>query len=152
MSGSLATANFCRSQTTEYRPAICAFENNLFTRFPSGLEILDPQRARRLINEIFVLCGRRPPALKLVTGFTDPHIGGYADIRRHRILIERGCTYRFLVLHEIAHILVPEDRYHGPAFTYVLQTLYRCYLGIPEEELRAELERHGLPIHASLPN
>jgi hypothetical protein len=55
------------------------------------------------------------------------------------------------VLHEAAHLLMPSDRHHGAAFIYVLQTLYRTFLGIPEEAIRALLTQHKLPSHTILP-
>ena len=68
------------------------------------------------------------------------------DVANHRIAIERGHLYRFLVLHEAAHLIVPEDRRHGPGFTFILQLLYRSFVGIPEEAVRHYLSRHGLPL------
>ena len=62
-----------------------------------------------------------------------------------------GYLYRFLVLHESAHLIVPEDRRHGPAFTYILQLLYRSFIGIPEEAVRSFLTRHGLPAYTGTP-
>jgi hypothetical protein len=72
-------------------------------------------------------------------------------VKRHRIVIEKGCLYRFLVLHETAHILVPEDRHHGPVFIYVLQTLYRTFFEVPEAAIRDLLILHGLPSYTTLP-
>ena len=91
------------------------------------------------------------PRLDLVPGFEDPRVGGFADVKGHRIVIENGCLYRFLVLHEAAHILVPQDRDHGPVFIYVLQVLYRTFLGVPEEAVRDLLAQHGLPSYTTLP-
>jgi hypothetical protein len=70
-------------------------------------------------------------------------------VANHRIAIEKGYLYRFLVLHESAHLIVPEDRRHGPAFTYILQLLYRSFVGIPEEAVRSFLTRHGLPAYTT---
>ncbi|MGH7089353.1 MAG: hypothetical protein ACREFQ_10690, partial [Stellaceae bacterium] len=48
-------------------------------------------------------------------------------------------------LHESAHLIVPQDRRHGPGFTFVLQLLYRSFVGVPEEAVRQFLRRHRLP-------
>jgi hypothetical protein len=140
------------SLDTDYRDALCRFEDDLFERYRHGHRILHEPEARALISEIFAACERPAPSLELVPGFTDPRIGGYADVAGHRILIETGCLYIYLVLHEIAHILVPEDRWHGPAFAHVLQALYRTYLDIPEDVIRLLFDRHGLPAHTVFPN
>ena len=44
-----------------------------------------------------------------------------------------------------------EDRRHGPAFTYVLQLLYRSFIGIPEEAIRRFLNKHTLPNYTASP-
>jgi hypothetical protein len=145
-------ALFSGQRGVEYRPALCAWENELFRRFPQGHQLLEENEASALIAQIFAACGRKAPMLELVAGFDDPQIGGIADVEGHRIVIETGCLYRYLVLHEIAHLLVPEDHHHGPAFTYVLQSLYRSYLQIPEDGIRVLLEKNGLPAYTQLPN
>jgi hypothetical protein len=127
------------------RAAVCRWEDELFLHYPQGHHILQLHDARALIADIFAVCERPAPTLSLVPGFPDPGIGGYADVARRRILIETGCLYAYLVLHEVAHILVPEDRRHGPAFIYILQMLYRAYLAIPEPAINALIEKHGLP-------
>lgn len=135
----------------DYRTALCRWEDELFGRFPEGHKILTPAAATSLIETVFEGCGRKPPELRLVPGFDDPRVGGFADVARNRILIENGCLYRFLVLHESAHILVPSDRHHGAIFTYVLQFLYRTMIDIPETAIRELLLRHGLPSYTELP-
>jgi hypothetical protein len=135
----------------DYRSALCRWEDALFARFPEGHRILTVEGAAALIETVFEACGRRLPELHIVRGFDDPRVGGFADIRRHRILIETGCLYRFLVLHESAHLLVPDDRRHGPRFTYVLQSLYRAFLAIPEEAIRGLLASQGLPSYTDIP-
>jgi hypothetical protein len=131
----------------DYRPAVCRWENDLFKKFPWALRLLGEDEAEALIREIFAAFGGSPPApaLEIVSGFADPQIGGYADVAHNRILIERGFLYAYLVLHEIAHILVPEDHQHGPAFIHVLQALYRTHLDIPDADLRDLMREHGLP-------
>jgi hypothetical protein len=136
----------------DYRPAVCRWENDLFEQHPQALRILDEDESRALIGDIFAACGLPAPALELVPGFTDPEVGGYADVARNRILIERGFLHAYLVLHEVAHILVPEDRLHGSSFVFVVQTLYRIYLGIPEASLCDLMHRHGLPGLSALRN
>ncbi len=131
----------------DFRAAICRFEDDLFAAFPAGHRLLGYEEAAAMIGEIFATLRQAPPSLALVGGFDDPRIGGFADIRHYRIAIERGFLYRFLVLHEAAHLIVPEDRRHGPAFTYVLQLLYRSFIGVPEEAVRRFLGRHGLPAY-----
>ena len=131
----------------DFRAAICRFEDDLFAAFPAGHGLLGYDEAAALIGDIFATLRRAPPKLALVAGFDDPRIGGFADIRNHRIAIEKGFLYRFLILHEAAHLIVPEDRRHGPAFTYILQLLYRSFIGIPEEAVRRFLGRHGLPAY-----
>lgn len=145
-------ARSCGVLGRDYRAALCRWEDDLFTRFPDGHRILAPNAAAQLIETLFEACGRTPPDLRLVRGFDDPRVGGFADVARHSILIENGCLYRFLVLHESAHLLVPADRDHGPAFTYVLQALYRGFIGIPESVVRELLLRHGLPSFTRLPS
>ena len=135
----------------DYRAALCRWEDDLFEQFPAGHRILTPEAAGGLIATLFDACGRTPPDLRLVAGFDDPRIGGFADVTRHSIVIEHGCLYRFLVLHESAHLLVPADRQHGPVFTYVLQSLYRRFISIPEAAIRESLRRHGLPCYTAFP-
>lgn len=136
---------------TDFRAAICRFEDDLFAAFPAGHGFMEYSAAQAMIAEIFAACGRRAPALALVPGFDDPRVGGFADVANHRIAIERGYLYRFLVLHEAAHLIVPEDRRHGPAFTYILQLLYRSFIGIPEEAVRRFLSKHELPVYTGAP-
>jgi hypothetical protein len=136
---------------TDFRARICRFEDDLFAAFPAGHGLMEYGAASGMLREVFTTCGAAPPELALVAGFDDPRVGGFADIANHRIAIERGYLYRFLVLHESAHLLVPADRYHGPAFTYVLQLLYRSFIGIPEEAIRRFLTRHGLPTCTGVP-
>jgi len=148
----IVAAKACGDVDVEYRSALCAWEDRLFAKFRQGHEIITKPEADVLIAEIFASCGRPAPALELVPGFPDPQIGGYADVAGNRILIEDGFLYRYLVLHEVGHILVPEDRCHGPVFIYVLQTLYRICLDIPEDAIHTSLEAHGLPSYTYLPN
>ena len=136
---------------SDFRAAICRFEDELFETFPAGHRRMELDDARSMVEEVFALCGRMPPRLALVAGFEDPRVGGFADIANHRIAIERGYLYRFLVLHESAHLIVPEDRRHGPAFTYILQLLYRSFIGIPEEAMWRLLRRHRLPAFTTVP-
>jgi 3',5'-cyclic AMP phosphodiesterase CpdA len=136
---------------TDFRTALCAFEDDLFASFPEGHGLLDLPAAQAMVGEVFAALDRRPPRLALVPGFADPRVGGYADVANHRIAIERGHLYRFLVLHESAHLIVPEDRRHGPGFTFVLQLLYRSFIGIPDEAIRQFLRRHRLPSHMGVP-
>lgn len=145
----IATATRLGDLTTDFRSAICRFEDDLFARYPAGHGLMNYDDASALLRDIFRTLGRVPPKLALVPGFDDPRVGGYADVRNHRIAIERGYLYRFLVLHESAHLIVPEDRRHGPAFTYILQLLYRSFIDIPEGAIRAFLTRHGLPDYTS---
>jgi hypothetical protein len=136
----------------DYRAALCRWEDDLFEEFPAGHRILTTEAASGLIASLFEACGRTPPDLRLVAGFDDPRIGGFADVARHSIVIEHGCLYRFLVLHESAHLLVPADRHHGAVFIYVLQSLYRSFIGIPEATIRDSLRRHGLPAYTAFPD
>jgi len=136
---------------SDFRAAICRFEDELFETFPAGHRRMDLDDARSMVGDIFTLCGQMPPKLALVAGFDDPRIGGFADVAHHRIAIEQGYLYRFLVLHESAHLIVPEDRRHGPAFTYILQLLYRSFIGVPEEAMRRLLRRHQLPAFTAVP-
>jgi hypothetical protein len=133
------------------RAALCRWEDDLFAQYPECHRILTKSEATTLIDAVFAAFGRAPPQLDLVSGFEDPRVGGFADVKRHRIVIEKGCLYRFLVLHETAHILVPEDRHHGPVFIYVLQTLYRTFFEVPEAAIRDLLILHGLPSYTTLP-
>ncbi len=135
----------------DYRAALCRFEDDLFALYPDGHRILAEAEAGDLILAVFTACGRAVPTLTLVDGFDDPRIGGFADVEGNRILIERGCLYRFLVLHEAAHLLVPMDHRHGPSFTYVLQMLYRTFVAVPEHAIRDLLLQHGLPSYTELP-
>ena len=146
LSEALAAAISGGDTATDFRAAVCGFEDDLFAAYPLGHGLMPYGAARALIAEIFGALGRRPPRLAIVPGFADPKIGGFADIANHRIAIERGHLYRFLVLHEAAHVIVPEDRRHGPGFTFILQLLYRSFIGVPEEAVRQYLDRHGLPV------
>jgi hypothetical protein len=132
---------------SDFRAAICRFEDDLFAAYPAGHRLIDYDAAAKMLRDIFTACDRTPPKLALVAGFDDPRVGGFADVANHRIAIEKGYLYRFLVLHESAHLIVPEDRRHGPAFTYILQLLYRSFVGVPEEAVRSFLTRHGLPAY-----
>jgi len=143
----IAAASRGGDLATDFRAAVCRFEDDLFAAFPAGHGLMAYDAAAAMLREVFAACGAAPPALALVPGFDDPRVGGFADVANHRIAIENGYLYRFLVLHESAHLLVPQDRRHGPGFTYVLQLLYRSFVGIPEEVVRRFLTRHGLPAY-----
>jgi hypothetical protein len=147
----VANARFLPESTTDFRAALCRFEDDLFANFPAGHQIVPYEAAVKMIGEVFRACGKAAPTLEMVPGFDDPKIGGFADVARHRIKIEEGFLYRFLILHECAHILVPDDRKHGHAFTYVLQLLYRTFCGISESAMVRFLERHGLPALTGVP-
>jgi hypothetical protein len=151
LKNAIAAATRRSDPSTDFRAAICRFEDDLFAAFPAGHRLIDYDAAAKMLREIFTACDRAPPKLALVAGFDDPRVGGFADVANHRIAIETGYLYRFLVLHESAHLIVPEDRRHGPAFTYILQLLYRSFIGIPEEALRSFLNRHGLPAYTGIP-
>jgi hypothetical protein len=147
----VAKAQRCADAAIDYRSALCRWEDDLFAEFPAGHGLLGYEEAVGIVGQIFRAFGRPAPGLRLVPGFDDPRVGGYADIKRNCIAIETGFLYRFLVLHECAHILVPHDRNHGPAFIYVLQLLYRAYIGISEPAIQRHLRRHGLPAYTALP-
>ena len=146
LDAAIASAVAAGDTNTDFRAAVCRFEDDLFAQYPDGHARIPRGEACDMVMEIFSALGRRPPRLDLVPGFSDPRIGGFADVANHRIAIERGHLYRFLVLHEAAHLVVPEDRLHGPAFTFVAQLLYRSFIGIPEEAMRRCLARNGLPV------
>ncbi len=135
----------------DYRAHLCRWEDDLFKHYPAGHGLMDEEEAVQLIRQVFADVDRPVPQLEMVEGFSDPTIGGFADVDRNRIIIERGCLYRFLVLHECAHLLVPGDRRHGPAFTYVVQGLYRAFLKIPEQAMVRFLRRHDLPSYTAIP-
>ncbi|HWK44387.1 MAG TPA: hypothetical protein VNT30_06690 [Stellaceae bacterium] len=135
----------------DYRAHLCRWEDDLFRHYPQGHRLIDEAEARAIIGAVFDGLDRPVPELDLVDHFADPSIGGYADIASNRIVIERGSLYRFLVLHECAHLLVPGDRRHGPAFTYVVQGLYRDFLGISEATMARFLRRHDLPSFTAIP-
>jgi hypothetical protein len=140
-----------RDAERDYRAALCRFEDDLFARYRDGHRILGEAEASALIATVFTACGRAVPDLDLVDGFDDPRVGGLADVEGNRIMIEKGCLYRFLVLHESAHLLVPTDHRHGPVFTYVLQMLYRTFIRVPEHVIREFLIRHELSSYTELP-
>jgi hypothetical protein len=141
----IAAAVAAGDNRTDFRASLCHFEDDLFAAFPAGHGLMDVAEANAVLADVFGALARKPPRLSLVAGFADPRVGGYADVAHHRIAIERGHLYRFLVLHESAHLIVPDDRRHGPGFTFVLQLLYRSFFGIPEEAVRHFLRRHRLP-------
>jgi hypothetical protein len=147
----IAAAAMLGGPVRDCRDTLCRWEDALIARFPAGHAILSPHAARRLIDGVFAACGREAPQLHLVPGFDDPRVGGFADVARNRIVIENGCLYRFLVLHESTHLLVPQDRHHGAVFIYVLQALYRAHLGIPETAIGELLSSHDLPSFTRLP-
>jgi hypothetical protein len=150
--GIIAAQRLGRDSNTDYRAALCRWEDDLFAEFPAGHQLLEYEAAHGLIRDVFHICQRPAPSLRLVPGFDDPSVGGYADVARNCIVIEQGFLYRYLILHESAHILVPHDRCHGPAFTYTLQLLYRHFIGVPESAIRRHLRRHGLPTRTSFPS
>jgi hypothetical protein len=131
---------------SDLRAALCRWEDDLFSQFPAGHELMERGEAEAMIAAIFRAAGLPVPALRLVPGFDDPRIGGFADVANHLIAIETGFLYRFLVLHESAHLLVPEDRLHGAAFLHVLTYLYRHFIGVPETPVRHLLQAHRLPV------
>jgi len=88
----------------DYRAALCRFEDDLFARYPDGHRILGEAEAHALIASVFTACGRAVPSLDLVDGFADPRIGGFADVEGNRIMIERGCLYRFLTNRRISSL------------------------------------------------
>lgn len=147
----VASARLLPESRIDYRPALCRFEDDLFSAYSAGHEIVSYGEALGMIGGLFRAVGRAAPNLVLVPGFDDPKIGGFADVANHTIKIETGYLYRFLVLHESAHILVPEDKKHGPGFTFVLQLLYRRFIGIPVDAMQRYLKRHGLPAVTELP-
>lgn len=147
----VASARFLPEGRTDYRPALCRFEDDLFGEFTAGHEIVSYREAVQMIGALFRAVGRAAPNLELVPGFDDPKIGGFADVANHTIKIEDGYLYRFLILHECAHILIPDDKKHGPGFTFVLQLLYRAFIGVPAGAMQGYLERHGLPTLTELP-
>jgi hypothetical protein len=132
----------------DWRPSVLRWEDDLCRRHPQALRILSQVEARDVLEAVFGRCGRPAPALLLVPGFEDPEIGGWADAAGHRILIEDGFLHAFLLLHEAAHLLVPEDRQHGAAFIRVARTLYSTFLGIPDDDLAVLARAHGLPDEA----
>jgi hypothetical protein len=142
----IAEARRSSAGIADLRAALCRWEDDLFSEFPAGHELIDRDEAEAVIAAIFRAVGRPVPTLRLVPGFDDPRIGGFADVANHLIAIETGFLYRFLVLHECAHLLVPEDRLHGGTFLYVLTYLYQHFIGIPEMPARRLLQTHGLPI------
>jgi hypothetical protein len=144
----VAEARRFRSGPADLRAALCRWEDDLFSEFPAGHELIARGEAEAMIAAIFRAVARPVPALRLVPGFDDPRIGGFADVANHLIAIETGFLYRFLVLHECAHLLVPEDRLHGDTFLHVLTHLYRHFIGIPEMPVRRLLRAHGLPAPA----
>lgn len=147
----VVSARFMPEGRIDYRPALCRFEDDIFAAFTAGHEIISYTEAVRMIGTVFRSVGRAAPDLQLVPGFDDPKIGGFADVANHAIKIETGYLYRFLILHECAHILIPEDKKHGPGFTYVLQLLYRSFIGIPAHAMQQFLRKHGLPPLIALP-
>jgi hypothetical protein len=147
----IAAAAALGGPVRDCRDALCRWEDALFASFPAGHSMLSPHGARRVIDRVFAAFGRESPQLHLVPGFDDPRVGGFADVARNRIVIENGCLYRFLVLHESTHLLVPQDRHHGAVFIYVLQALYRAHLGIPESAVGELLRLHDLPSFTRLP-
>jgi hypothetical protein len=132
----------------DWRPSVLRWEDDFCRRHPQALRILSPEEARAVLEAVFGRCSRPTPALLLVPGFEDPEIGGWADATGHRILIEDGFLHAFLLLHEAAHLLVPEDRQHGAIFIRVARTLYSTFLGIPDDDLAVLAQAHGLPDEA----
>ncbi len=102
----------------DYRAALCRFEDDLFALYPDGHRILAEAEAGDLILAVFTACGRAVPTLTLVDGFDDPRIGGFADVEGNRILIERGCLYRFLVLKCSTALLLRSRNTQSGIFCY----------------------------------
>ena len=82
---------------TDFRAAICRFEDELFAEFPAGHRLIEYSMAVAMIGEIFTACGRAPPQLTLVAGFDDPRVGGYADVEG---VIATGAPTPFTILDE----------------------------------------------------
>jgi len=161
LDGGTRIAAFLGDARQDYRASLTQWEDDLFRRYPQGHGLIDEAEARAMIAAVFDGLEETGPAgepferpvppLELVDGFDDPAIGGFADIGGNRIVMERRSLYRYLVLHECAHLLVPGDRRHGPAFTYVVQGLYRDFLDIPETAMAEFLQRHELPSFTAIP-
>lgn len=134
-----------KRDTRDWRSALGCWEDALFRRFPAGHSIISQSAAEELIAMVFDACGRLKPSLELVRGFEDPAVGGFADVLSNSILIEKGCLYRFLILHESAHLLIPDDLNHGAAIMYVLSILYHQHIGIPLQAIYKTLDEYRLP-------
>jgi hypothetical protein len=146
LDGGSRIATFCGDVERDYRAHLCRWEDDLFEHYPVGHGMMVEEEAVHLIRHVFVDVDRPVPQLEMIEEFS-----GFADVERNRIFIERGCLYRFLVLHECAHLLIPGDLRHGPAFTYVVQGLYRAFLRIPEQAMVRFLRRHDLPCYTAIP-
>ena len=68
--------------------------------------------------------GTQTATVKLTNGY-----GGARTYGRHKITVSRGGRNEYVMLHEIAHVLTPEDVGHGPEFCGVLLFLVRNVLG-----------------------
>jgi hypothetical protein len=145
LEATIATASRYGPALRDYRAVVCRFEDGLFAAVPSGRGLVEPAEAQAMIDDIFGALGRNAPRLCLVSGFADPRIGGFADFARRLVLIERSALHRYLVLHESAHFLMPQDLWHGPGFLHVLQFLYRNLIGVPDEAIRWFMRLHALP-------
>ena len=135
----------------DYRAALCRWEDDLFQRFPLGHGIIAQHEAAGLIETIFDACGRSIPKLRLVRGFDDPQVGGFADIARHCIVIEEGCLYRFLVLHEFGPY-AGSDRPPPWAGLHLRSAgSLSCFHRHSRSGDSRVLLRHGLPSYTDLP-
>lgn len=86
-----------------------------------------------------------PPRLRLRYG-ADQRGGGYADVRRHEIVLDAQHARRAWLIHECAHVLAPDEPYHGPQFALTLLQLLEGELGIPFAHSLKLAREHGIAV------
>ena len=69
-----------------------------------------------------------------------------ADYGRHRIAVDSPVLRRHWVLHEAAHLLLPDHRNHGPMFARTLFQLWERWLGVPVAHAEQLAKQHGIAV------
>jgi len=72
--------------------------------------------------------------------------GAVASSRCHTISIDSDACRRSWLLHEIGHLLVPDDDGHGPLYALALITLWERELAIPRAHSLKLASEHGVAV------
>lgn len=65
----------------------------------------------------------------------------------HRITLPKWTRNRWMILHEMAHLLNPGEEAHGPRFVGILMGLLARHAGYDAQELMASADEAGVKYH-----